>query len=168
MTYDVYMYVFYGGAALALLFLLLSVILFVALRIPSVIGELSGSTARKAIENIRKQNELGSSYSSEAVTSHGKHAGKKDKNGFDELTSVRKSNDHYSDSFLTTKIITEQLSSDAKKSYETTLLENTSANETTVLNESEYGGTTVLQQPSAYSFCIEYEIMLIHTNEIIN
>lgn len=189
MTYDTYMYVFYGGAGLALFFLLLSVVLFIVLKIPSVIGELSGSTAKKAIENIRKQNELGSAHSSEASISHGRSAGRKDKNSYRETTVIAKSHDSYSDAFLTTKIGTEQLASDAKKSYETTLLDNTAASETTVLNETEYNettvlnetkyndttvlnemeyrDTTVLQQSAAQSFSIEYEIILIHTNEII-
>ena len=70
--------------------------------------------------------------------------------------------------FSTTKIgTTEQLSIEAKKSYETSLLENGSMNETTVLDKEEYGETTVLQQSDSDLFSIEYEIMLIHTNEFI-
>jgi|GEM_PF-338937 len=33
-----------------------AIVLFLALRVPRIIGELTGSSARKAIENIRKQN----------------------------------------------------------------------------------------------------------------
>ena len=51
MTYDVYRYIFLGGAGLAALCLILSIVLFFVLRIPSVIGDLTGSTAKKAIES---------------------------------------------------------------------------------------------------------------------
>ena len=50
MTYDIYRYIFIGGAVLAGLMLVLSIVLFIVLKIPSVIGDLSGSTAKKAIE----------------------------------------------------------------------------------------------------------------------
>ena len=57
MTYDIYRYIFYGGAILAIIMFVVSAILFVYLRIPNVIGDLSGANARKAIERIRSQNE---------------------------------------------------------------------------------------------------------------
>lgn len=44
---------FYGGLVLAILLLITSVILFVVLKIPRVIGELSGRTARKGIEELK-------------------------------------------------------------------------------------------------------------------
>lgn len=168
MTYDSYMYVFYGGAGLALIFLLVSIILFIVLKIPSVIGNLSGATAKKAIENIRKQNEMGSVHLSESDISHKERASVKDKKNQHEAVAVSRNHDSYSSKFSTTKIgTTEQLSIEAKKSYETSLLENGSMNETTVLDKEEYGETTVLQQSDSDLFSIEYEIMLIHTNEFI-
>jgi len=57
MTYDVYMMIFEVGRILAILMFVVSLILFFVLKIPAVIGDLSGATARKAIENIRNQNE---------------------------------------------------------------------------------------------------------------
>lgn len=57
MTYETYRSIFMGGAICSLVFLLLSVALFFLLQIPRVIGNLSGSTARKAIAGIRQQNE---------------------------------------------------------------------------------------------------------------
>ena len=168
MTYDTYRYIFYGGAGLALLFLVVSDILFFVLKIPSVIGDLSGSTAKKAIENIRKQNELGSVHSTESNASYNKKGVRVDKNNPMGTTSIGKPPNSNGDAFLTTKIGTEQLSLEAKKSYETSLLENNGGNETTVLNTAEYGGTTVLQETSNNIFAIEYEIILVHTNEVIN
>ena len=50
---DIYNICFYGGLVLAILLLITSVILFVVLKIPRVIGELSGRTARKGIEELR-------------------------------------------------------------------------------------------------------------------
>lgn len=50
---DIYNICFYGGLALAILLLITSVILFVVLKIPRVIGELSGRTARKGIEELK-------------------------------------------------------------------------------------------------------------------
>ena len=49
-----YRLIFIIGAVLAGVFLILAAILFFALRIPAVIGNLSGATARKAIRNIRE------------------------------------------------------------------------------------------------------------------
>lgn len=57
MTYETYRLIFLGAAALSLLMLIISVVLFFVLKIPKVIGDLTGTTARKAINEIRKQNE---------------------------------------------------------------------------------------------------------------
>ena len=57
MTYEIYRYIFLGGAILAGIMLAVSVIVFFVLNIPTVIGDLSGANARRAIENIRNQNE---------------------------------------------------------------------------------------------------------------
>ncbi len=45
----------FGGIALAVVFAVIAVILFVKLDIPKVIGDLSGSTARKQIKEIREK-----------------------------------------------------------------------------------------------------------------
>ncbi len=59
MTYEHYRMIFFAGAILAGLFLLAAAVLFFALKIPAVIGDLSGYTARKAIRQIRAGNETG-------------------------------------------------------------------------------------------------------------
>ncbi|WP_316608198.1 hypothetical protein [uncultured Ruminococcus sp.] len=53
MTYDQYNILFIAALVMAGVFLVIAVILFFALRIPAVIGDLSGATARKAIMDIR-------------------------------------------------------------------------------------------------------------------
>lgn len=60
---DIYNICFYGGLALTVLLLITSVILFVVLKIPRVIGELTGRTARKGIEELK-----GGSKGSSAVS----------------------------------------------------------------------------------------------------
>ena len=56
MTYDTYNLIFIIGAILAGVMLVTALVLFFVLKIPRVIGDLSGSTARKAIADIRSQN----------------------------------------------------------------------------------------------------------------
>ena len=57
MTYEVYNYIFIVAAILCGVMLAVAILLFILLKIPQVIGDLSGATARKAIKNIREQNE---------------------------------------------------------------------------------------------------------------
>ena len=57
MTYEIYRYIFLGGAILAGIMFAVSVLVFFLLKIPTVIGDLTGANARKAIENIRSHNE---------------------------------------------------------------------------------------------------------------
>ena len=56
MTYDGYRLVFQIAGVVAIVMLIVSIILFIILKIPGVIGDLSGRTARKGIEDIRMQN----------------------------------------------------------------------------------------------------------------
>lgn len=51
----IYQVMFYGGFALALVLLVVSIILFSKLHIGAVIGDVSGFTKRKQIERIRKE-----------------------------------------------------------------------------------------------------------------
>lgn len=57
MTYEMYHSVFIGAAICCGIMLAVTIVLFFWLKIPKLIGNLSGITARKAIESIRKQNE---------------------------------------------------------------------------------------------------------------
>lgn len=51
-----YMVICYVAAALCILSLLITLFIFFKLNIPGVIGDLSGTTARKGIESIRNEN----------------------------------------------------------------------------------------------------------------
>ena len=57
MTYEIYRYIFIGSAILCGVMFVVSILLFVLLRVPKLISDLSGLTAKKAIKNIREQNE---------------------------------------------------------------------------------------------------------------
>lgn len=57
MTYDGYRVVFYVGLVLAIVFFAVTIILFFALKIREVIGDITGRTARNAIKEIRGSSE---------------------------------------------------------------------------------------------------------------
>lgn len=163
MTYDVYMMIYNVGLILAGIMFVVSMILFFVLKIPAVIGDLSGATAKKAIENIRNQNEETGekAYKSSAVNkARGKLTDKISPSG--SLHS--KPSDKLGFGMKTEKISTQRLNNE--DAGETTVLgggnETTvlgGGNETTVLgygNEttvlsSEVGETSVLNEASAYN-----------------
>lgn len=194
MNYDLYRYIFIGAAILAGIMLVVSVIIFIIYRIPKVISDLSGATARKAIKNIREQNEASGekAYKGSAINeARGKLTDKISPSG--RIMSQDQSPMRYG--VDTTKIRTQHLPNEdyadqttvLGASDDTSLLECT-ANETTVLtpetsllqdefydetsvlpNQIPTGETTVLS--NNYNeigfFEIEYEITYIHTDEII-
>ena len=146
MTYEIYRYIFIGCLMLSILLLVLAVVLFFTLRIPNVIGDLSGANARKAIENIRNQNESTGekTYKSSKVN---KERGRLTEKISGSGRLYRHSTDDLYGAMPTEKIGTQNLVSNETTvldagGNETTLL-NTGGNETTVLNT---GGneTTVL------------------------
>lgn len=181
MTYEIYRYIFIGAAILSALMLFVAVLLFILLKIPRVIGDLSGRTARKAIENIRNQNEASGdkTYRSSAVNrERGKITDRISPTG----SLLKTPTDPLVAGMATEKIGTRKLSSEDTEvldSGATTVLDSNS-NETTVLS-AEIGGneTTVLfAQPSEAAFPdealqtgtvfeIEYEITYIHTDEAV-
>lgn len=57
MTYEQYRQLFMVAAILGVILFLISLILFFVFRIPDIIGDLSGATAKKAINSIREKNE---------------------------------------------------------------------------------------------------------------
>ena len=178
MTYDIYRYIFIGAAVLCGIMLVLSVVIFFALKIPKVISDLTGATARKAIKNIREQNEASGDkiYKASAFNqARGKLTDKISPSG----RIVQQSSNTMGFGVGTTKIETQQLL-DEQPANETTVLANETtvlANETTVLsadgttvlsNEAPRGETTVLDEvQNQAEFTIEYEITFIHTDEII-
>lgn len=149
MTYEIYRYIFIGGAVLAGVMLVVTVLLFFLLKIPTVIGDLTGANARKAIENIRSQNES-SGEKSHLTSAVNRERGKLT----DKMTPSGRLIKNPSHSLRGTAAYTEKISTQklqtANGSNETTVLggnETTvlgqGANETTVLGGNE---TTVLGQ----------------------
>lgn len=55
MTYETYKYIFIASLVLAVIFLILSAVLFFVLRIKDVIGYLTGSSKKKALENKKNK-----------------------------------------------------------------------------------------------------------------
>lgn len=170
MTYEIYRYIFIGGAVLAGIMLAVSVLVFFLLRIPTVIGDLTGANARKAIENIRSQNEStgNKTYRTSVVNrERGKLTDKITPSG----RLVKNVSGNLHGAMATEKIGTQQLQPDSV-STETTVLtgELTGGAETTVLSEelTAANETTVLNvQTVSDTFVVEYEITYIHTAEEI-
>lgn len=192
MSYDIYRYIFLISAGLAVLCLILSVILFFVLKIPRVIGDLTGSTAKKAIESIRNQNEK--SGDKVHKTSYvNKQRGRITDKMTDSGKLIPTASVNEGGAMATAKISTTVLATQARESYEasllegnteeTTILDSSSGNETTVLSQNTGNETTVLSQDfynpntadetsilsqnEANVFVIEYELTFIHTDEVI-
>ncbi|MCD7859269.1 MAG: hypothetical protein LUH51_03740 [Firmicutes bacterium] len=164
MTYEMYRYVFLGAAIACGIFLLLSIALFFVLRIPAAISDLSGRTARKAIENIRLKNEQSGDkrFQSSAINiKRGKLTDKISKSGR-LLTRAEMP--------LEAGIVTEKIST--RKLYvqldaETAVLADSGE---TALLDAGAGITTLLDYagyPPAPAFAVEREITFIHTAEEI-
>lgn len=183
MTYEVLRYIFIGAAALSGVMLIVSVLLFIFLRIPRVIGDLTGATARKAIENIRNQNESSGDkiYKSSAVNrERGRLTDKISASG----NIAHHETNQFGGAMATTKIDTQVLAENTETSETTvlgtgtdngtTVLSNETtvlsapSNETTVLNQQdEQTGIIPDSQLRSKIFEIEYEITFIHTDEVI-
>jgi len=167
MTYDTYRYIFIGATILCVLMVVLSVLLFILLKIPSVIGDLTGATARKAIEQIRKQNELtgDKTYKSSVVN---KERGKVT----DKISPSGKIITHTA-GLQAGAMETEKIGESSVSAEETSVLCDN--NDTTVLTNNEttildLNNETTLLEPNNCSngcFCIIREITFIHTDEVI-
>jgi hypothetical protein len=174
MTYEIYRYIFYGGAVLALIMLAVSVFLFIFLKIPTVIGDLTGANARKAIENIRNQNESSGDkvYKTSAVNrARGKLTDKISPSG-NLITHI---SEPLTGAMATEKIGTQKLAENpaaetvvlSETGAETVVLSDVSA-ETAVLSDVSVAPFAPVPEPEPVGFVIEYEVTLIHTEEIID
>ena len=193
MTYEIYRYIFLGGAILAGIMLVVSVCVFFRLKIPSVIGDLTGSNARKAIENIRKQNARAGEkmYRPSLVNQErGRITDKMSPSGRIMNSLLSPSVNILETEKISTQKLHAQAGSDKAavqidngvSGNETTILgqerdpnattvlgNDHRANETTVLSQDGHANeTTVLNaQSSGQEFFIEYEITYVHTAEVI-
>ena len=154
MTYEVYRYIFLGTLIGCGVMAVISGVLFFVLQIPRVIGDLTGHTARKAIEDIRRQNEQSGdkAYKSSTVNlKRGKLTDKITHSG--RLVSREETPFGAGDSTVE-------------------LPQRQEAEETTVLsadrNMTAPEETTVLPSPVMGSgFTVEYEITFLHSDEVI-
>lgn len=164
---------------LAGILLFVTVLLFFVLKIPEVYGDLSGRTAKKAIENIRQRNEQQEKNGQNEIGE--KRVGKTDK-----ISPSGRLLSHTGKLAVgpkTEKIPTNCLTEDKKNSQETVLLqpEGSSPGETTLLQSEEsdvgettllqsqdndFGETTVLSETQSI-YGIEYEITFMESKEII-
>ena len=189
LDYKAYHMIFLVGAIAAGVMLVTTILLFILMRIPAVIGDLTGRTARREIEDIRNQNTRTGTktYKSSAVNkARGKITDKISPSG-----NLRRR--HPSDDFVgamsTAKIGPQGGPAPVSQpAAETTILEPPAAETTVLAPEQMYdaqsasfaepaGETTVLSSPvgapaapaavGSSSFTIEYEITFIHTNELI-
>ncbi len=180
MTYEIYRYIFIGGAVLSGIFLSVSILLFFLYKIPNVIGDLSGANERKAVQNIRNQNEwTGDKVHKSSIVNRERgrvtdkisQSGKLIKNygntgpGAMETEKIGTRETATETTVLQSSPETTVLTVQA----ETTVLSN-NFNETTVLSSADLTsgdnyGTSVVDYSN--SFVIEYEITYIHTNEVI-
>lgn len=167
MTYEIYRYIFYGGAILSAIMLVISIALFIILKIPNVISDLTGRTARKAIENIRNQNESSGNktYRSSLVNQErGKLTDKISPSG----QLLKEPSTALHGAMYTEKIGTQPLASELPEEVETALTEESGA--TSLLEHQTSNETTILSCDEPIQqvvFEIEYEITYIHSNEII-
>lgn len=152
--------------------LLVGVVLFITLKIPKVIGDLSGATAKKAIENIRQQNLTVSDQLSKGNDPHAtaKKATEKISRSGRLLMRDRNSVDGIGTQKLSANMIDQTAG-------ETVLLQNRASEETTLLSnvikipeEKQYfANETTLLSPNLEkaNFSVEMEIKFIGSSELI-
>lgn len=181
MSYEMYRYIFIGALIACAVFFVVAVILFFVFKIPKVISDLTGRTARKAIENIRMNNEQSGdkTYQSSAVNlERGKLTDKISRSG----RIVPRDATPFGTGVITEKISTMKLDTAGETdvltvSEETSVL-SSPAGETDVL--APMAGETEVLAPAAVettapapveqpvqAFTVEYEITFIHTSEVI-
>ena len=121
---------------------LISIFLFFKLKIRAVVGELSGKTAERQVEEIRKQNRTV-------------------KNRASILMDESKS--YMADKEILDRTEPIQSSTDATQSEATTVL-----NETTLLiNDEDENATVVLSFEQLEEYITVIDVMEIHTQEVI-
>ena len=141
MTYEVYRYISTGTMIAAIVFFIISLILFFAFRIPKVIGELSGRTARKAIQSLRQKTEQSMMEA--------------------EINTQK----------ISTEVLQDNARASFEEvSNETTVLSAADSGQTTQLETSEVMKSSLQQELGVdiSNFVIEKEIMFIHSNEVVS
>lgn len=171
MTYEIYRYIFIGAAILCGIMFVISILLFLFMNVPGLIGDLSGTTERKAIKSIQEQNESGDNLQKAKAV-------KRKRSKLTKKKSLSEKQQYHiqgtpNAGVVTAKINTQKLAEENETTVlasgqETTVL--TDMNETTVLyhiapaaekiNVIEAGGQQDI-------FTIEYEITFMHSDELV-
>ena len=187
MSYDIYRLIFIGAAIACGVMFLVSVILFIVFKIPNIIGNLTGHSAKKAIEDIKKQQNESYVINGEANESHlnGKKkitekisTARLDRaeettvlgNGnsrVDETTILGNGNNRVNETTILgdgNSNVEETIMLGYNGTEETTLLGNGRVDETAVLGNGITEFSTV---PGNAMFIVTEEIRFIHTEEWI-
>lgn len=168
MTYEMYRNIFLGSAVACGICLAISVVLFFTLHIPKIISDLTGRTARKAIERIRLRNEQSDNNTNKPGSANLKY-----RKPADEITrseqSIPGDAARFQKGEITEKLSTQELAqtdgTDVLAATAETLVLNPALGDVTPAPED----TMVLapdEQP-AQAFAIEYEITFLNSTEII-
>lgn len=192
MTYEAYRYVFIIALILCAVLFVVATLLFFLLNVPKIIRDLSGITAKRAIREIREQNEKTGDKSYKVSQVNRDRGRLTDKISPSGRIVKQAETMKIGYGVETEKIGTAKTAVEMPYGNETTVLENT-AGETSVLDDATMllytsGETAVLSDQtneetslltaenttvieSAYGvpgFFIEFDITLIHTNEVIS
>ena len=158
MSYEIYKYIFIGAAIICGILLVVAIALFFALKIPKVIGDLTGSTAKKAIKDIREQNEK-SGDKGHQISGFNKERGRLTDKISPSGNIIQQPSSNFA-GIQTTKISTQQLAEDPNTtvfSAETTML----SSETTVLGNPinmPVNETTVLSQTTVETIALNNDL----------
>ena len=174
MSYDIYRLIFIGAAIACGVMFLVSVILFIVFKIPNIIGNLTGHSAKKAIEDIKKQQNESYVINGEANESH--LNGKKKitekistarLDRAEETTVLGNGNSRVDETTILgdgNSNVEETIMLGYNGTEETTLLGNGRVDETAVLGNGITEFSTV---PGNAMFIVTEEIRFIHTEEWI-
>lgn len=193
---DIYMIVCYVGIALCILFLIITLVLFFKDNIIEVIGDLSGSNARKGIENIRNQNRSSGNKAhkpSHVNLERGRLTDKITKSGALIPAGESVGVSVGTEKFQTGKLVTDETTLlDVQETEVLIAEEGQSVDETTILVGNDFGATTVLDASTNETTVLSYgseettvlnmagfetfrtgvvvedEIIFVHSNEYIN
>ncbi len=157
MSYDIYRYISIGALVLAIVMLLATVAIFFLLNIKNVIGDLTGSNARKGIENIRNQSTSTS--------------GRSDKKNGTDKSNVGTAHAVTNDSAQTSKIKLEDRYDNLEASETTTLSSaytmQAQENESSAyVTQATYQNRTLV--PINPNFIVETDITYVHSEEVID
>jgi Sec-independent protein translocase protein TatA len=148
---------------LAIICAVISVVFFIKFNIPTVIGDLSGKNARKSIEQMRSYNEKTGNKSF--------RPSKTNKNRV-KLTSTMKGinlTDNVNNDCPETGLLDENIIQDIESEATTLLVDEEATgilqDETTLLDEVSQ---TMIKREGGVKLTIIDEVILIHTNEVIN